>query len=220
MQRTCPYDGMQDDQNLSRAYALKTPDDSVDLYRDWAASYDETFAEEYGYLLHHHVARAFVAAGGQGPVLDIGAGTGLCGTALAALNVNPIDGTDISPDMLEQARAKDVYRALDESDILAGMPYETDQFPGVVSSGTFTLGHVGPEALGEVIRVLTPGGWGVLSVNMVHFTADGFEAAFKALETQLTVMRFEDVPIYAPDAPDAHDDRATDMARLAIFQKA
>ena len=208
---------MSDDPSLSKAYDLKTPEDSVRLYRDWAESYEDDFVAENGYELHAHVARIFQAQGGRGPVLDIGAGTGICGAALAQAGIGPIDAMDISAEMLAQAKTKGVYGALIEADILAGLPIDTGRYAGVVSSGTFTHGHVGPEALHEVLRIMAPGGLAVLSVNAEHFEAEGFGATFEAMSPQLRRLDFEEVRIYAETA---QFDHADDLGRIAIFEKA
>jgi SAM-dependent methyltransferase len=103
------------------------------------------------------VAAAFLAGGGTGPVLDVGAGTGLVGAALRGLGwAGEIDGIDLSPQMLDQAREKQVYRDLIEADVTRPLPLPGG-YNGVVSSGTFTHGHVGPEALGPMLAVAAPG---------------------------------------------------------------
>ena len=65
------------DTALTGALTLTGPEACLAHYRDWAASYDTGFAEEMQYLLPAHVAAAFIATGASGPVLDVGAGTGL-----------------------------------------------------------------------------------------------------------------------------------------------
>ena len=149
-------------------------------------------------------------------MIDIGAGTGICGADLAARGIGPLDATDISPEMLLKAADKRCYRQTIEGDILAGLPIQPDTYAGAVSSGTFTHGHVGPEALTEVLRILAPRGLAVLSINAEHFESAGFAAAFAQLKPQLTDLRFQDVPIYE-GGEGAH---AKDLARLAIFRKA
>ena len=72
---------MTDDTNsgpdLERAYALRTPADSVALYADWADSYDRSFAQDSGYVLHDEVARQQAAQqGGRQPAAQQG-GVGL-----------------------------------------------------------------------------------------------------------------------------------------------
>ena len=208
---------MTDDPSPDKAYDLKTPADSVALYRAWAETYDSGFVADHGYELHLRVAEAFGAAGGKGPVLDVGAGTGLCGAALHTAGVGPVDATDISAEMLEQAAAKSVYRTLFVGDILAGLDAAEATYAGVVSSGTFTHGHVGPEALTEVLRLMAPGGIAVLSINDAHYETAGFAAAFEALAPQLAHMSATLVPIYSANA---QGDHARDVARIVTFAKA
>ena len=130
--------------SLHNAYALKTPEDSIRLYADWAKSYDEQFAEASGYVLPEVTAKEFLSGGGRGPVLDVGAGTGLLGVLLNAAGVRVLDATDISQEMLEQASRKDVYRDTIQADLTVGVSVPADSYAGIVSSGTFTHGHVGP----------------------------------------------------------------------------
>ncbi len=204
--------------NLNSAYDLKTPDDSKRLYAEWAGDYDDSFAAREDYQLHIHTARAFVAAGGQGPVLDVGAGTGLCGAILANLGAGPIDATDISAEMLDQAMLKDVYRDAIEADLNAGIPAPRDSYAGIVSSGTFTTGHVGPDALDELLRIARHGAQFALSINAKHFEASGFGAKFRELEEgKVQSLTLPKMRIYGDLASGEHKD---DMALIALFEKA
>ena len=208
---------MSDDPDLERAYALQTPGDSVALYADWADSYDHGFAIANGYVLHLEVARHYVLMGGFGPVLDVGAGTGLCGAALEGRGIGPVDGTDISAEMLEQARGKEVYRHLFTANILEGLSPPDGLYQGAVSSGTFTNGHVGPEGIDAVLDAVRPGGWIVLSVNAQHFQATGFAAKLDDVAPLITDASTTEVAIYTPDATGPH---ARDTALLLAFRKA
>lgn len=197
---------MTDEPNLKAAYGLQTPEDNRRLYADWAETYDKSFAAEHRYVSPQMVTDAFVAAGGQGPVLDIGAGTGLCAQALVALGLSDVDGTDISPEMLEVAARKRIYRQVFAGDILAGLDVEDGAYRGIVSSGTFTNGHVGPQALGEVVRLLAHGGLAVLSVNAQHFAAKGFDAELRRLEPDLAEIYQTTTRLYAEGATGPHAD--------------
>jgi predicted TPR repeat methyltransferase len=203
--------------DLNGAYDLKTTEESLRLYRDWAETYDETFAKEHDYIMHQHVARAYVNAGGFQPVLDVGAGTGLCGQALRQRGLDHIDATDISPDMLAVAKTKGIYHTLFEGDILAGLDVEASIYAGVTSSGTFTHGHVGPEAIDELIRLVRSGGWIVISINSGHFAAHGFEAKFASLGDTITNLEFRELPIYAASGSEEH---AQDTGLVTLFRKA
>lgn len=204
--------------DLKSAYALKTPDDSRRLYGEWAGDYDDSFAARADYQLHIHTARAFVAAGGQGPVLDVGAGTGLCGAVLSSLGVGPIDATDISPEMLRQAMRKDIYRDAIEADLNQGIPAPRDSYSGIVSSGTFTHGHVGPEAIGALLRVARHGAQFALSINRHHFDSMGFADRFRALRRarRLHNLDLPEVKIYGDMAS---GDNKDDTALIALFEK-
>ncbi len=208
-----------DEPDLKAAYALKTPDDSKRLYAEWAGGYDDGFAAREDYQLHIHTARAFVAAGGQGPVLDVGAGTGLCGAVLSGLGVGPIDATDISAEMLDVAMRKDIYRDAIEADLNHGIPVPKESYSGIVSSGTFTTGHVGPNAIDALLRVARHGAQFALSVNSKHYQSAGFERAFKELEQGglISHLSLPEVQIYGDLADGSHEH---DTALIALFEKA
>ena len=87
---------MSDEPELKDAYALKSPEDAKRLYAAWAETYDIDFGTAQGYLTPREVVRVFADAGGCGPVLDVGAGTGLVGEGLAAAGIGPIDALDLS----------------------------------------------------------------------------------------------------------------------------
>ncbi len=96
--------------NLKSAYALETVQDNLELYANWASDYENDFASSMDYILPNQVAQIFSKMGGKGPVLDVGAGTGLGGVALANLGISPIDAMDLSDAMLNEASKKKVYR--------------------------------------------------------------------------------------------------------------
>ena len=47
--------------------------------------------------------------------------------------------------------------------------FQDGMYAGVVSSGTFLQGHLGPEALPELCRVIRPGGFMVFTVSIVEW---------------------------------------------------
>ncbi|MEY8829092.1 class I SAM-dependent methyltransferase [Sedimentitalea sp. XS_ASV28] len=209
---------MSDDApDLKSAYALNTPQDSRRLYAEWAGDYDQSFAAREDYQLHVHTARAFVAAGGQGPVLDVGAGTGLCGAVLGDLGVGPIDATDISAEMLDQAMRKDIYRDAIEADLNLGIPVPHESYSGIVSSGTFTTGHVGPDAIDALLPVARHGAQFALSINAKHYECAGFAAKLaKLAETRIQALSLKETRIYGDLATGEHRD---DIALIAVFCK-
>lgn len=202
--------------DLTAAYALDGPEANRRLYADWADSYDETFAGAEGYRLPEAVAARFAELGGQGPVLDIGAGTGLVAERLAGRGIGPIDGLDLSEEMLTVARAKGCYRTCLVGDVLDPAAMPDSAYDGAVSAGTFTLGHVGPEGIDTVLTAVRPGGRVVLSINEAHYEARGFDKALTALAPRLTDLASQSTRIYTDAADPAH---RQDMARLVSFRR-
>ncbi len=139
------------------------------------------------------------------PVLDVGCGTGLVGVALRALGVDAIDGLDLSPEMLDEARTKvdgdgsPVYGDLHVGDLTAVLDLPDGGVASVVSAGTFTHGHVGPGAFDELYRVARPGALFAIGVNPDHFESHGFAGRFAADVDagRITDPDFRRVPTYA-----------------------
>ena len=207
------------DPDLDAAYALKTPADSQRLYRTWADTYDTDFAQGQDYVYPRIVAEVFAEFSlRQGAeVLDVGAGTGLVGVALDTLGNWTLDGVDISPEMLSQARAKGHYRSLFTGDLTGRLDRADGSYDALLSAGTFTHGHLGPEVLDELLRVARNGALFVLGVNKDHFAASGFAEKLAALETHLTDLALIDRRIYGPRAPLEHRE---DLASIVVFRKA
>jgi len=204
----------KDGPDLDAAYALETPEDNVRLYADWADTYDSGFAVQMDYILPQQVAGVFARRyAGKGPVLDVGAGTGLVAEALGPGWV--IDALDISAEMLAVAREKRLYRDCIEGDLTAGLDLLGGAYDAVISSGTFTHGHLGPDAIDPLLAVAAPGALFVLSVNDAHYEGQGFAAKMAALGGRITGLRHEIVDIYGAGADPAH---AQDKARVLVFR--
>jgi SAM-dependent methyltransferase len=171
---------------LKAAYAVKSPDDNRELYAKWAATYEQ-FLDDNRYIYARQVAEMFAerSSAHTEPVLDIGCGTGRVGLELSRLGVSPVDGIDISPEMLDKARTMSgrggatCYRRLMEADLTGPIDIGTGSYSGIVSSGAFTHGHLGPDALAELLRVARPGAVGVIGVNASIFESNGFKARFE-----------------------------------------
>lgn len=149
-------------------------------------------------------------------MLDVGAGTGLVGEVLAWLGVGPVEGTDISEEMLAIAAKKGCYERVFIADITQALPIPEGHFGGVVSAGAFTLGHLGPEPLGELIRITRPGGLLAIAVNEAHWDAAQFAPAFEGLGHKITQLSRTPIRIYADSATHDHAD---DMCLLVSFRR-
>ena len=208
--------------NLSAALALGDPDATLRLYRDWADSYDTGFAKDMEYRLPSHVAAAFIAAKGQGPVLDIGAGTGLLAQALRGMGFqDQIDALDFSAEMLDRAGEKRLYTGLFRADVTQPLGLDR-RYNGITSSGTFTAGHVGPQAFPHILAVARPGAVVALSINQRVWTGAGFDRALADLQTsaQIRDLHLIEVEVYGAAARALDPDHATDRAFVALFRAA
>ena len=203
---------------LENAYRLATPDDNIAYYRDFSDSYDQDFADSLGFALPTEVARVFLARrmDDQGPVADLGCGTGLVGEALHG-KVSEIDGLDISTEMLSVARSKGVYNALVQIDLTKSVEGYEQAYGAVLSSGTCTHGHLGPDAIDMALKLGRADCLFVLSVNLVHFDTFGFERKFSSLFDRNAISGFqtEDVAIYA----NTNHDHSRDRALIVSFRK-
>lgn len=202
--------------DVNAAYALQSPQDSQRLYADWAATYDDSFAERTGFLMPAQVAEIFHANGGQGPVLDAGAGTGLVGQEITKYGKVDIDAFDITQEMLNEARQKNVYRNLYQGDLTLPLEFQDGIYNAVVSSGTFTHGHVGPDALDELVRIAAPGALFVLTIKRDHFEERGFAEKFEKLSGMISGFHTVLKPIYGGEAP---ADKGEDQGLIVVFRR-
>ena len=106
----------------------------------------------------------------NGPVCDIGCGTGLVARHLKAKSPDiVVDGVDISADMLAVAADKSLYQNLYEVDLTGDIVSLPTGYAAIISAGTFTHGHLGPEPLHHLIRHCQVGGVFCIGVNQQHY---------------------------------------------------
>ena len=155
-----------------------------DVYGEWAERYDHDLLNEMGYV-------APVAAGRMlldylddkaALVMDAGCGTGLVGEYLHREGYLNIEGLDYSEEMLEKAREKNLYKKLSQGDLMVQLDIAENTFDAIISVGTFTCGHVGPAALGELVRITKPGGFICFTVRDQAWEADNYHAEMGQIE--------------------------------------
>ena len=84
--------------------------------------------------------------------------------------------------MLKQAKLKGCYSSLIDTDVTKKIPLKNNSIGAIISAGTFTHGHVGPDAFDELLRITKPGGLFVLSINSKVFIKDGFKKNFELMD--------------------------------------
>lgn len=151
-------------QFLDKAYAARDAASTRALYDDWAASYEAEVSEN-GYATPARCAEALKSFTDdmQQPVLDFGCGTGLSGLALRLAGFETLDGVDLSAEMLAGARAKGVYRHLNQ--IEAGGPLPRDGYTLIAAIGVIGAGAAPISVLHTLMSALPRGGKLVFSFN-------------------------------------------------------
>lgn len=134
----------------------RSPEETRALYRDWARTYDAD-VQGAGYATPGRLAQALaeVAPDLTAPLLDFGCGTGLSGRALAAQGFTTIDGTDITPEMLDHAQASGAYRALWPS---APGDAPPGGYATIAAIGVVSLGAAPADTLHLLLDALPPNG--------------------------------------------------------------
>lgn len=179
-----PPDDRSTDEFLTGAYGLDGLADALAFYARWADDYDQRMVERLGYIAPHrcaeHLARHVDDRSAL--VLDVGCGTGLTSHYLAELGFSRFDGIDISPEMLIKARERGIYGELIEADVTKPFAVAEATYDAAISSGTFTLGHVGSEPFDEIMRVLKPGAMFACTIHKDIWQPKGFAAKVSVLE--------------------------------------
>ncbi|MDJ0622165.1 MAG: class I SAM-dependent methyltransferase [Desulfocapsaceae bacterium] len=138
----------------------KTTEELMDAYENWADQYDSDLLIEMGYQAPAITTSIFKKhlAVGDSKILDVGCGTGVVGMLLTQSGYTSVDGLDYSQGMLNKAKQKKIYSSLIQADLTKPLDIESNLYDAIISVGTFTLGHVGPDAFAELIRITKPGG--------------------------------------------------------------
>ncbi len=146
-------------------------------YDAWAATYETDLLDTYGYCAHRIAAQAFAhLVSREADVIDVGCGTGLVGAELQALGFAAIDGVDISARMLAQAEARGLYRRLILQDAEQPSQVPDGAYGGVISVGSFGVGHLGPGALPNLLAMAAPGAPLAVFMNAEPFEDEGYAA--------------------------------------------
>lgn len=208
---------MADDKSkafLKAAYAVADKSEIEEFYRHWADDYDEQMQAGLGYvspaLIVEKLAAYFqtgqvvegigepavdaVSEDGVDAIVDIGCGTGLVAEELVSNGYSVIDGIDLSEAMLKVAGNRGVYRDLVRADLTEPLPLDKDMYAAAVCAGTFTHGHVGPQALDEIVRIVKPQGWLAFTVHFDLWESAGFSDKLKSLVSSGVLEQIELLP--------------------------
>lgn len=143
----------------------RAPPDYVRIVFDGYAARFDSHLIGLGYRVPGLAHAALQDAPGQGPVLDLGCGTGLMAVALSDLGLRPWIGVDLSPGMLAMAGQRGLYAEMYEADLTDFLARERRRFPLVLAGDV--LPYLGDlrGLFAAVAARLAPGGRFVCSVE-------------------------------------------------------
>jgi len=203
---------------LENAYKLSTPADNAKYYDAFASTYDTDFADALGWRYPAAIAATYrdAATTTDTPIADIGCGTGLVASALNFPR-EQIDGIDISAEMLRVAEEKQIYCSLYEIDLTKSLDVIANDYGAVLSAGTFTSGHLGPEPLEGLLDIARAHALFVIGVKKAFYQEAGFEPVLRDMEAGGLIkdLKVAEVPMYAK----AGHDHSADTAFALVYRK-
>jgi len=157
-----------------KAAARSDPGYVRHLFDQFSADYDARMIGQLGYAAPQILLglAEMVMPGREGlPILDLGCGTGLAGLAFRPL-ASRLDGVDLSPAMIEKARARGIYDHLDVADLESTLVASGPAYDLILAADTLVylgdLASVFKAARGR----LSPDGFFLFTVEQA---AEGFE---------------------------------------------
>ena len=124
----------------------------------WSRVYDAPLVQRLTYRPEHDAVMRILRVGPHGRVLDVGCGTGLLAARIRSeLPGARVVGCDFSAGMLAQAARHRRAAALVQGSALA-LPFAAGSFDAAVTTEAFHWFPDQRRALGELRRVLVPGG--------------------------------------------------------------
>ena len=137
-----------------------------EIYAQWSETYDAEITLN-GYATPARCANALLRFAGDLslPILDYDCGTGLSGIALRSAGFLHIDGYDISKEMIELARPKNVYDALGHFDLEDGPPVTKGQYSMITAIGVISVGAAPLSTFDAIIDLLPADELFVFSFN-------------------------------------------------------
>ena len=152
---------------LKRAYRLKNQQDTLSMYGDWADTYDQTM-KDHDYQSPRRIVEALLrhCADKSVAIFDVGCGTGFSGMTLAKAGFTQVDGSDVSPEMIEIARQlPGVYRQLTCVTSDDPFPFPDGAYQVITAMGVIADQHAPPRTIGQLLNKLHTGGLLIFSLN-------------------------------------------------------
>ena len=159
------------------------PEEHYDL---WAKQYEKELLEDYGYCAHIIGSKAFSTyeLRKSCKIIDIGCGTGLVGEELKSSGFLNIWGLDVSSKMIAIAKKKQIYREFYQKKIENLEGIISKPFEALICVGSFGLGHIGPESLELLVKLVEKNSLIIIFMNAEPFNLENYMDYIEGLQKQ------------------------------------
>ena len=165
-------------------YKLKTTDEVMKYYDEWGENnkYDKDMIE-WNYTGPKETVNIFkkYVKNKESLIFDAGCGTGLVGLELKKFEYKNFHGADLSQKLLDIV-PKNLYQRLLKVDLNQSIDIKDNFYDAVMCVGTFTFGHVKPQALDEFVRITKRGGLICFTINEGIYKEYGFDKKIENLK--------------------------------------
>ena len=166
----------KDVENKVPIYKLKTTEEIMKYYDQWGTNnkYDKDMIE-WDYTGPKETVDTFkkYANNKEIKIYDAGCGTGLVGVELKKNGYTNFDGVDLSEKLLDLV-PNGLYKNLSKADLNKPLNISDNKYDAILCVGTFTFGHVKPQALDEFIRIIKNKGLICFTINEGIYEEYGF----------------------------------------------
>lgn len=172
-------------ERVYRVYSANNNQELTERYDTWAEEYDLDLIGDRDYLSPEKIADFVLKyVPRSAKILDAGAGTGLAGQMLYQQGYHNLVAIDMSPEMLNKARQKNVYSELYQQVLGEPLDFPANSFDAIVCVGVFTYNHAPSHAFDELIRITKPEGYIVFTMRPEFYeSSQDFQAKMAELES-------------------------------------
>ena len=158
-------------------YKLKTTDEVMRYYDEWGdkdkynkdmLDWNYTGPKETSEIFNKYEKNKDII------IFDAGCGTGLVGLELKKYGFKNFHGADLSQTLLDSV-PNNLYQKLTKVDLNKTIEAKDNSYDAVMCVGTFTFGHVKPNALDEFVRITKSGGLICFTINEGIYEEYGFD---------------------------------------------
>ena len=167
-------------------YKLKTTEEVMKYYDEWGEEnkYNKDMLE-WNYTGPKETVNTFkkYSFNKESIIFDAGCGTGLVGLELKKFGYKNFHGADLSQNLLDTI-PNNLYQKLIKVDLNKPIEVEDNFYDAVMCVGTFTFGHVKPQALEEFVRITKKDGLICFTINEGIYTDYAFDKKINLLKKE------------------------------------